>query len=132
MYSQSGLQQRLAQLHQSTGIPYCTYSDSAYPCTRYCIPSFKGPTTAAQRAVNHQQSHVRISVEWSFALSMNQWAYLADERHLKVGEQPVAKLYMVGAILHNLHTIAFEGNLISQYFDCPLPADMTMYSYLNN
>lgn len=131
MFSQSGLNGRLAALHSATGIPYCTYADSAYALSQYCITPFKGATTAAQRAVNHAQSHVRISVEWSFALQMNQWAYLADERHLKVGEQPVAKFYVVGAILHNLHTIANEGNLITEYFDCHLPAGMTMHSYLH-
>lgn len=131
MYSRSGLEQRLQQLHLSTQVPYCVYADSAYALTQYCISPFRGATTAAQRGCNFAMSHLRISVEWSFALQMNQWAYLADERHLKVGEQPVAKFYMVGAILHNLHTIANEGNLISEYFDCHLPAGMTMHSYLH-
>ena len=131
MFAQSGLQGRMSQLHQLCGQSYLIYGDSAYALSQYVVPAFKGLLSANQRAMNAQMAHVRISVEWSFAIQMQQWAYLGDQRHLKLREQPITKLYVVGALLHNLHCIAFKGNLISKYFDCWPAADLTMHSYLH-
>lgn len=59
--------------------------------------------SAAQQAHNREIASVRIAVEWKFALQMNQWGYLASQRHLKLREQPLVKLFYAAAILHNLH-----------------------------
>ena len=146
MFSQSGLQGRMQQLHQTTGIPYVIYGDSAYARSQYVQHAYKGVMTAAQRAHNLAMAPVRVTVEWSFAVQMHNWGYLRDKHHLKLREQPLTKLYFAAAILHNLHTLQYKGNLISEYFKCdpvrdrrtPIPGTvppqyplMTMYRYLH-
>lgn len=147
MFNSSGLHGRLAQLHQTLGTPYVVYGDSAYARSQYVTPVMKGRLTPAQRAHNGAMARSRVAVEWGFGIQMHQWGYLAHERHLKLREQPLIKLYFAAAILHNLHCLMYKGNLISEYFECPVPQDrrlpaiantnppqyppMTMYGYLH-
>jgi len=144
MFRESRLHARLTTLNTNANLQpgqlWKIYGDSAYARSLYVERAHKGAMTAAQRALNGVQSSVRISVEWAFAIQMQQWAYLADERHLKLCEQPLQLLYFAGALLHNLHCLKYKGNLISSYFHCPLPLDrrgpqpwplMTMHSYLH-
>lgn len=126
MLRQSGL---LPQLEEHMDRPqeygggvYSIYGDPAYPIRAHLIAPY--PTaniTAEQRLFNTHMSKVRQSVEWQIGKVIQQFAFLDFSKDLKILLQPVAKLYIVGALLTNCHTCLY-GSETGSYFNCAPPS----------
>lgn len=129
MLNESGLTPKLARLVTPNGDPYVIYGDPAYGIARNIIPPFRGANlTDQQQDFNSAMSKVRISVEWGFGKIIQYFGYLDFHKNLKVLLQPVAKYYLVGALLTNCHTCLY-GSVIGTYFDLEPP---TLETYLSN
>ena len=90
---------RMRQLCALTGSNYYVYGDPAYPLCRFILRGYKGACTAAQAQFSTEMSGVRESVEWGFGLIIRDWAFLDFRKNIKIGKQPIALLYTVGALL---------------------------------
>ena len=97
--------------------------------TRHIISPFRGAhLTGPQQLFNAEMSKCRICVEWGFGKILQYSTYLDFQRNLKVLLQPVAKYYLVGALLINCHTCMY-GSLTGTYFDLEPPS---LETYLPN
>ena len=84
------------------------FGDPVYGISRHIISPFRGVNlTEQQKRFNTRMSEVRVSVEWGFGKITQHFAYLDFKRDLKVLLQPVAKYYVVGALLINCHTCLY-------------------------
>ena len=110
MLQMSGLLPYLHQFSMGTeGNTLCIYGDPAYPI----IPHLQGPfqgarITPLQEAWNTSMSKVRISVEWIFGDIINYFKFLDFKKNLKIGLNPVSKLYIVCSLLHNARACCME------------------------
>ena len=102
------------------GEPYVIYGDPAYPIRRQLVMPFKGNITQEQRNFNASMSSVRESVEWTFGKILAEFAFLDYRKDLKVFLQPVAKYYLIGALLTNCHTFLY-GGIVPSYFNLSPP-----------
>ena len=125
---ESGLLDRLEELPlDRNGHRFCIYGDPAYPIREQLIPPYRGANlTAAQEAFNRGMSSVRECVEWQFGKILSQFAFLDFKKNLKVFLQPVAKYYLIGALLTNCHTCIYESQT-GAYFGLQAP---TLNEYL--
>ncbi|CAH3124171.1 unnamed protein product [Pocillopora meandrina] len=119
----------LERMVKPNGDPYVVYGDPAYGITRHIISPFRGAhLTRPQQLFNAEMSKCRLSVEWGFGKILQYFTYLDFQRNLKVLLQPVAKYYLVGALLINCHTCLY-GSLTGTYFDLEPPS---LETYLSN
>ena len=129
MLGESGLTNKLERFQKPNGEPYVIYGDPAYGVTRNILAPFRGAhLTDDQQAFNSHMSKVRSSVEWGFGKIIQYFSYLDFNKNLKVLLQPVAKFYLVGALLTNCHTCLY-GSLTSTYFNVDPPS---LNVYLSN
>ena len=56
-------------------------------------------------------------VEWDFANILAQWSFLDFRVAMKIFQSPVAKYFIVAALLVNIQT-CFYGNQTMDYFKC--------------
>ncbi|KAK6180681.1 hypothetical protein SNE40_008686 [Patella caerulea] len=111
----------------SNGQSLALYGDPAYPVRDNLLCPFKGANlTAAENNFNSQMSSVRECVEWEFGKIINLFAFLDFKKNLKVMLQPVAKYYLVGALISNRHTCLY-GSQTSSFFQLQPP---TIEEYL--
>ena len=128
LLAESNLIEKLADLpRRADGVAYCLYGDPAYPLNEQLICPFRGAVlTEDQQQFNTLMSGVRQTVEWSFGKITTNFAFLDFKKDLKILLQPVAKYYIIGALLTNFHT-CFYSSQTSEYFGCDPP---TLESYL--
>jgi hypothetical protein len=104
------------------GLPFAVYGDPAYPVKNYLIAPFRGARlNEEQQLFNQQMSSVRESVEWQFMKILQNFAFLDFKKNLKLFLQPVAKYYIVAALLTNCHTCLY-GSVTGQYFGMNPPS----------
>ena len=128
LLAESGLMNELQGLVQQNGEPYCIYGDLAYPLRETLMTPFKGANlTAEEQQFNRDMSLVRQAVEWAFGEIQQLFAFVDFKKNLKLYLQPVAKYYLLGALLTNCHTCLYQ-NQIGEYFQVPAP---TLEVYLN-
>ena len=128
-HDESNLLPLLERMVKPNGDPYVVYGDPAYGITRHIISPFRGAhLTRPQQLFNAEMSKCRICVEWGFGKILQYFMYLDFQRNLKVLLQPVAKYYLVGALLINCHTCLY-GSLTGTYFDLEPPS---LETYLSN
>ena len=121
LYYESGLDEQLQLIYSANGEVMCIYGDSAYALRRYLITPFKGANvTDLQHEFNKNMASVRVSVEWGFAKIIQIFAFLSYFHNQKVFLQPIAKYWIVAAILCNCHTCLY-GSQTSKYFDVKPP-----------
>ena len=111
----SGLMDQLEEKQWTTadGLFFALYGDPAYPIRDYPLSPFKGAhLTEEESAFNQAMSSVRECVEWEFGKILNIFAFLDYKKNLKIYLQPVAKYYLIGALLANCHTCIY-GNQTS-------------------
>ena len=102
-------------------IPLVLYGDPIYTFTTHIWSGFKGARLSdEEEAFNKAMSSVRESVEWGFGKIIPYFAWLDFAKNQKIFLQPVAKYYVVGAILTNCHTCLY-GSQMSQFFDLEPP-----------
>ena len=126
----SGLMDQLEEKQWKTadGYYFAMYGDPAYPSRDYLLSPFKGARlTDEENAFNKAMSSVRECVEWEFGKILSNFAFLDYRKNLKIHLQPVAKFYLVGALLSNCHT-CIHGNQTSGYFGLKPP---TVEEYLH-
>ena len=126
----SGLIGRMeaAGLQDMNGLPLSLYGDPAYPMRNFLLCPFKGANiTEEQQNFNRSMSSVREAVEWEFGKIVSLFAFLDFRKNLKVLLQPVAKYYLLGALLKNCHT-CLNSSQTSHYFAVVPP---THEEYLN-
>ena len=126
----SGLMDQLEEKQWRTadGNCFALYGDPAYPTRDYLLSPFKGAhLTEEESAFNQAMSSVRECLEWEFGKILNKFAFLDYKKNLKIYLQPVAKYYLIGALLANCHTCIY-GNQTSDYFDLRPP---TVEEYLH-
>ena len=103
------------------GEHYVIYGDPAYGDTRSILAPFRGANfTEDQKEFCERMSKVRVSVEWGFGKITTHFAYLDFNKNLRVLLQPVAKYYVVGALMINSHTCLY-GFLSSTFFEVDPP-----------
>ena len=108
--------------------PYCLYGDQAYPNRPTLIVPYKGRVlTRRQKAFNNAMKSFRISVEWGFKDVTHLFTSLDFKYGLKLYQNQVAKMYLVGTLLTNCH-ICLYGNQTSKYFNLK-PPSLEQYLY---
>ena len=124
---ESGLNAELRHIHDALlplyGTDYVTYGDPAYIgliCPWLLVGYAGTQLTSAQTDFNSRMSSVRVSVEWLFGDILRSFAYLDWKRNLRVLLQPVAKYYLVGALLTNFRACLY-GNSTSEFFGLETP-----------
>ncbi len=113
----------------SHGQNFVLYGDPAYGIQNHLIGPFKGSSlTEQQQTFNKRMSKVRECVEWEFGKIVRYWAFVDFKKNLKLNLQQVGKIYLVAAIMTNVHT-TFEGSQTSSYFSLTPPS---ISEYLNS
>merc|ERR550519_921501 len=118
------------KLHTFASFPNfdgCFGGDSAFPTYWPLIPIFATALTPAQAQWNTDMSRVRISVEWMFGETVQQFPCLDWKRRQKVLASPVHKWYLNLSFLNNILNCTYP-NAISQYFQLKPPS---LEKYLN-
>ena len=122
LYYDSGIDDKIANITDSNGRQLAIFGDSAYAFRRYLLTPFKGAAlTQQQKDFNTNMSSVRACVEWGFSKITNIFAFLSFHKNLKVYLQPVAKYWIVAAVLTNCHTCLY-GSQTGTYFDLQPPS----------
>ena len=130
MLGESNLLLLLARIVKPNGDQYVVYGDPAYGITRHIISPFRGAhLIGPQQLFNAEMSKCRTCVEWGFGKILQYFMYLDFQKNLKVLLQPVAKYYLVGALLINRHTCIYSS-LTGTYFDLEAPSLETYLSTL--
>lgn len=121
MLGASELSDKLRRFNQPNGQPYVIYGDPAYGVARNILAPFRGAQLSQQQQdFNKSMSRVRISVEWTFGKLLQYFSFVDFKRNNKVLLQPVAKYYIVAALLTNCHTCLY-GSLTSTFFQVDPP-----------
>ena len=82
---------------------YSLYGDPAYPQSIHIFGRYKNPADgSAQANWNCQMSKVCEVVEWGFANILAQWSFLDFRVAMKIFQSPVAKYYIIAALLVNI------------------------------
>ncbi len=109
---------------------FVLYGDPAYSSndvTRIKAP-FKGShLTTEKENFNKRMSSVRQSVEWEFGRLVRLWASVDFVKQQKVYLQNVGKMYLVAAMLTNIHGCLYPSQT-AQYFGINPPS---VEEYLN-
>ena len=125
---ESGLLLQTEQ-HMTRGQGSCwvLYGDPAYPIRPQIVRPFQGACLSPeQSAFNSQMSTVHVCVEWGFGAITRLWAFVDFKKNTKILLQPVAKYYVVAALLTNCHACVY-GNNICEHFQLHPP---TLTEYL--
>jgi nuclease HARBI1 len=104
------------------GADYCIFGDSAYPLSTFLYRMYKGVMAPWQQAFNRDMSAERIGAEWSFGKMVNLWPFLDYRKKHKVLLSPVGRLFAVGNVLTNMHTILSGGNIVSRRYGLEPPS----------
>eukprot|EP00111_Clytia_hemisphaerica_P010919 TCONS_00032003-protein len=96
------------------------YGDAGYPFRDHLQTGFPNPLCDAQRNYNQEMSRVRVTVEWAFGSVIEKFKFTDHKAMQKSLLSPVAKQYIVSALLSNIHTCLYGSNT-SQFFECPPP-----------
>jgi hypothetical protein len=122
LLNESGLRGRLQEVAKGAdGCSYYIYGDPAYGVEQHIISPYKGNNlTHNQNRFNAQMSSVRETVEYGFQRIVTLWAFLDFKKNLKLQKSPIGKLYLVAAILSNIHA-CFYGSQTASYFDIETP-----------
>ena len=122
MYMQSGLDEILAVALDYAGTRYCIYGDPGYNNRWFLETPFQGSNISPeQQTFNTAMSSIRITVEWAFKEVKLYWTSLDFKRKMKIGECPIAMLYLNGVVLSNFRN-CFYPNQTSSYFHCKPPS----------
>ena len=106
---------RMAAFVAAAGDHYYLYGDPAYPLHRFLMLGFKGAMSPQQQAFSTSMSSVRESVEWGYDIIVTLFPFLDKKRAMQILKLPVGKLYLVGAIMANVHNSCY-GNQILAFF----------------
>ena len=97
---------------------YSLYGYPAYPQSIHIFGGYKNPADgSAQAHWNCQMSKVCEVVKWGFSNILARWSFLDFRVAMKIFQSPVAKYYIVAALLVNIQT-CFYGNQTMEYFNC--------------
>ena len=99
------------------------YADKIYNPSVNMVPAYSlrhGALLPWMVNENSLMSKIRVTVEWTFGKIVNIFAYLDFAKQNKLQQAPVDKLFIVSALLCNVHTCMYGGQS-SLYFDCPSP-----------
>ena len=120
---ESGILEELEELNWQTrdGLPFTLYGDPAYPLRDFLQASYRNTDDAYEQLFYTRMSTVRECVEWQFGKILTYFAFLDFKKNLKIFLQPVAKMYLVGALLTNCHTCLY-GSQTSDFFGLNPPA----------
>ena len=93
------LQQHLFDTGERT---FCIYGDPAYRLRVHLHSGF------TEELRNLKMSSVRQAVEWIFGDIVNFFKFLDFKKNLKIELNPVGKMYIVSALLHNPRSCFME------------------------
>ena len=128
VYYLSGLDDQISNIYSANGQQLSLYGDTAYAFRRYLVTPFKGAQLAhLKKEFNKNMASLRTCVEWGFAKIVGVFAFLAFHKNQKVYLQPVAKYWLVGALLCNCHTCYYRSQT-GKYFDIAAPS---IHKYLS-
>ena len=117
LYYLSGIDDLIKDISSTNGETMCIFGDSAYAFRRYLVTPFKGANlTRMQKDFNCNMSSLRACVEWGFGKITNIFAFLAFHKNHKVYLQPIAKYWIVAALLCNCHS-CYYGSQTARYFE---------------
>ena len=103
------------------GSPLCIYGDPAYPLRVHLQTGFNTiGITPEEDEYNQRMSASRVSVEWVFGDIVKYFAFCDFKKNLKVGLSPIGKIYVVSALLQNIHCCLYGSNT-SRRFECQPP-----------
>ena len=97
-------------------VTYSLNGDPAYSQSIHIFGGYKHPADGSTQAHwNCQMSKVCEVAEWGFANILAQWSFLDFRGVTKIFQSPVAKFFIVAALLVNIQ-ICFYGNQTMKYF----------------
>ena len=118
----SGLDHLISNIHNQKGEQLCLYGDTAYAFRTYLVTPFKGVKLShIQKDFNSTMASLRTCVEWGFGKIVGIFAFLSFHKNQKAYLQPVAKYWIVGALLCNCHTCYYSCQT-AKYFDITPPS----------
>ena len=108
------------EVEAASGRPYILYADKAYIGLDYvAAPRRRNAVgmTAAEQNLGKIMSKKRVTVEWSYRMTRQQFAYLNFSHNIKVLLSPVGIHAYNCFFLINCFTAARRGNQIYDYFE---------------
>jgi hypothetical protein len=128
MLGKSNFLDHMADLCLQANGAYYVYGDPAYALNIYVLRGLKGALTPAEQRFCALMNSLRVTVEWGFGLVLRDWAFVDFSKNLKLGKQPLGRLYVAAALLTNVktcltaaHALDGYGNAIAQMFGVPPP-----------
>ena len=121
LLSNSGLLNKLQEFMPDdapddiAAVIYSIYGDTAYPQSIHIFGRTQNPTDgSAQAHWSYLISMLCEVIEWGFTNILAQWSYLDFRNAMKIFQSPVAKYYIVPALLVNIQTCVY-GNQTMEY-----------------
>jgi hypothetical protein len=119
---------RELQINDNSDSQHLIFGDSAYIRLSHLETYYKNvPDERTQFFIqwNKAMKHVRISIEWNYAVTSHLFKYINNKDKLKLLKNPdqVSKIYTVATLFRNFHC-CFNGSQSSNYFNLVLPKDM--------
>jgi hypothetical protein len=123
MLGESGLLENLERVAYSpNNEPLYLYGDPAYPLRNHLQSPFRNVVlTREMEDFNKAMSSVRVTVEWLFGEIVKYFKFTDFKRQQSISLSPVAKFYIVCAILQNALTCLYN-NPVSTYFELDPPS----------
>ena len=90
-----------------------TFTGTGVRSVPHILRGFKGAMTQEQQTFSTAMSSVRESVEWGFMLIVRGSVFVDYRKNLKIGKQPIARIYFVAALLTNMKTCIMEDTCLT-------------------
>lgn len=124
---------RELQVNDDNANQYLIFGDSAYIRLSHLETYYSNvPQQHAQFFVqwNKAMKHVRISIEWNYAVTSSLFKYVNCPEKLKMLQSTrVSKIYTIATLFRNFH-VAVYGSQSSKYFNLAMPPNM-LIAYIN-
>ncbi|CAM9555962.1 unnamed protein product [Discosporangium mesarthrocarpum] len=122
LFRESNLNPKVRDAQEGPPVQYAGYGDTVYPMLSHVKRGQRETDmiTVEERKVNKRMSTCTINIEWAFGKVLQLWPFLDSEKNSKLHLQPITHLYIVGALLTNMHTCLY-GSQTGHYFDLNPP-----------
>ncbi|CAM9314529.1 unnamed protein product [Discosporangium mesarthrocarpum] len=105
LIGESNLNPKVRDALEGLPVQYVVYGDTVHPMLFHV--GRLNTITVEEREANKGMSTCRISIEWAFGKVLQLWPFVDFEKNRKLHLQPIAHLYIVGALLTIIHTCIY-------------------------
>ncbi|CAM9691724.1 unnamed protein product [Discosporangium mesarthrocarpum] len=120
LLKESNLNPKVRDAQEGLPVQYVVYGDTAYPMLSHVKQGSEGDLPWKREKPTRGCPRVGSVLRRAFGKVLQLWPFLDFENNSKLQIQPNSHLYIVGALLTNMHTFLYGGQT-GHYFDLNPP-----------